>query len=189
MNKLFDDLSMLETDRLLLRRLTLEDVDDYYAFASDPLVTLHTIWMSHKSIEDSLIYLRAVIQKYEMRESFHWGIILKETNQVIGRSGLIHCDTPHQKAEIGFGLSSRYWGQGIITEANQAILQYAFEQLEINRIEGRCNRDNLASAKSMEKLGMAFEGMLRKQLKIQGQFIDQKMYGILASDYARQAEA
>jgi ribosomal-protein-alanine N-acetyltransferase len=182
-DKLFEEASTLETERLVLRRMTLDDAEDYYAFASDPLVTLHTIWSAHSSMEDSLHYLKGVLQKYENHDSFHWGIVLKESNRLIGRNGLIRCDIANQKAEIGYGISSRYWNKGIVTEATQAIFQYAFEQLDFHRIEGRCSLNNIGSAKIMEKLGMRFEGVLREQLKIQGHFLDQRMYAILSKDY------
>jgi ribosomal-protein-alanine N-acetyltransferase len=69
--KLFGQASTLEIERLILRKMTLDDASDYYAFASDPLVTLHTIWSAHSSIEDSLQFLQGVIEKYERQESFH----------------------------------------------------------------------------------------------------------------------
>jgi ribosomal-protein-alanine N-acetyltransferase len=71
----------------------------------------------------------------------------------------------------------------IVTEASRAIIKYAFEQLDFHRIEGRCDINNIGSAKTMEKLGMRLEGVLREQLKIQGHFADQKMYAILLTDY------
>lgn len=63
------------------------------------------------------------------------------------------------------------------------IVHYGFTELGLNRIEARCNYNNPGSYRVMEKLGMQFEGVLRKQLKIKGQFIDQRMYSILKSDY------
>jgi ribosomal-protein-alanine N-acetyltransferase len=182
-DKLFGESPELETERLLLRRMTLLDAEDYYTIASDPLVTAHTIWDTHRSIEESIHYITGVIERYENKESFQWGIVLKESDQLIGRIGLFHCDAVHQKAEIGFGVSSRYWNTGIITEAAQTIFQYAFEHLDLNRLEGRCNFNNLSSAKVMEKLGMKLEGILSEQLKIKGKFVDQRIYAILASDY------
>jgi [ribosomal protein S5]-alanine N-acetyltransferase len=187
-DKLFGEASLLETERLVLRRMTMEDAEDYYSIASDPLVTAHTIWDTHRSKEESIQYITKVIERYEHKESFNWGIVLKQSNQLIGRIVLFHCDALHQKAEIGFGVSSRYWNMGIITEATQTIFQYAFEQLDLHRIEGTCHFNNLGSARVMEKLGMKFEGILREQLKIKGHFVDQRMYAILASDYLNSHE-
>lgn len=92
-------------------------------------------------------------------------------------------DPQHEKAELGYVISHNYWNQGIITEATRKIVHYGFTELGLNRIEARCNYNNLSSYRVMEKLGMQFEGVLRKQLKIKGQFIDQRMYSILKSDY------
>jgi [ribosomal protein S5]-alanine N-acetyltransferase len=186
--KLFLDSPTFETERLLLRRVSLKDVQEYYEFASNPRVTVHTKWNAHQTIEESEQYIRNVIKKYENMESYHWGIIHKASNRLIGRTGIFQFDISNQKAEIGFGISSEYWNQGIITEATKEIIKYGFLEINLNRIEGRCNHDNIGSGRAMEKLGMIQEGILREQLKIKGKFVDQRMYSIIKSDFARSFE-
>ncbi|WP_138494987.1 GNAT family N-acetyltransferase [Paenibacillus pinistramenti] len=181
--KLFYQSPNFETDRLLLRKLSLADAEDYFRVASNAEVTAQTIWARHTVIEDSINYIQGVLEKYRKREAFHWGIIHKSTGRLIGRTGLIKIDQEHEKAELGYVLSSDYWSQGIITEATKMIIEYGFMELGLNRIEARCNYNNPGSFKVMEKLGMQFEGLLRKQLKIKGQFLDQKLYSILRSDF------
>jgi|HigsolmetaGSP12D_1036236.scaffolds.fasta_scaffold02553_3 ribosomal-protein-alanine N-acetyltransferase len=184
--KLFSESPEFVTNRLYLRQLTLDDSEDYFEFASDPEVTTYTMWETHKTIDDSRKYLNYVIDKYKNRQAYHWGIVDISTNKLIGRTGLIQWDINHQRTEIGFALSRKYWNKGIITEATREIIKYSFKELNVNRIEGRCNYDNTGSARVMEKLGMVFEGVLREQLKIKGSFKDQKMYSILKSDYVSQ---
>lgn len=181
--KLFIEQPTFETPRLRMRRITLEDAVDYFSFASDPSVTRHTIWNTHQSLNDTRTYIESLIQKYEANEAYYWGIINKETNKLIGRTGYIHWDLIHEKTEVGFAISSPYWNQGMITEATSRIIEYGFTQIGFNRIEGRCNVDNQGSGRVMEKLGMKLEGVLRGQLKIKGEFIDQRMYAILKHDY------
>ncbi|WP_410511532.1 GNAT family N-acetyltransferase [Paenibacillus sp. BR2-3] len=182
-NKLFDYSPVFETHRLFLRRLNLEDASDYFEFASDPLVTTFTWWDNHKSLEDSVNYINQVIDKYNSQGAYHWGIVYKDTNKIIGRTGFVSIDELHKRTEIGFALSNDFWNMGIITEATKPIIRYGFEELELNRIEGRCNFENLGSEKVMKKLGMTFEGILREQLKVKGKFTDQKMYSILRREY------
>ncbi|SEK24739.1 GNAT family N-acetyltransferase [Paenibacillus sp. OK003] len=186
--KLFDCSPVFETHRLTLRRLKIEDASDYFTFASNPLVTTFTWWDYHKSIEDSLKYINYVIEKYESKGAYHWGIVYKDTNKLIGRTGFVSIDEFHKKTEIGFALSNDFWKMGIITEATKPIIRYGFEELELNRIEGRCNFENFGSEKVMNKLGMTFEGTLREQLNIKGKYTDQKMFSILRREYVSSFE-
>ncbi|MDT0125095.1 GNAT family protein [Paenibacillus sp. RRE4] len=108
--------------------------------------------------------------------------MLKETGKLIGRGEIFDLDESMQSGELGYAISSAYWGKGLAAEAMQPIVDYCFEQLESNRLEGRCNAGNIGSARVMEKLGMVQEGVLRKQLKIKGVFTDQKMYARIRDD-------
>lgn len=180
---LFAETPVFETERLILRQLDLSDADAYFEFASDPVVSLHTLWDRHETIVDTESYLQSVVDNHKARKAFRWGIIYKPDQKLIGRTGFISWDLRHSHAEIGFAIGSEYWNKGIITEATEEIIRYGFERLGLNRIEGRCNYNNTGSARVMEKLGMKLEGILREQLKIKGTFMNQKMYSILKSDY------
>jgi ribosomal-protein-alanine N-acetyltransferase len=178
--KLFAEAPVFETKRLLLRNITMDDATDYFDFASDPQVSVFTTWDTHQTIAESQDFIHKVLGKYETKSAYHWGIIDKSTGKLIGRTGFIRWDADHQKTEI----SSRYWNQGVITEATKNIIKYGFEKLDLNRIEGRCNHNNVGSGRVMEKLGMKFEGTLREQMKIKGEFVDQRMYAILNKDFS-----
>ena len=71
---------------------------------------------------------------------------------------------------------------GVASEAMQPVVNYCFRELGCNRLAGRCNAGNIGSARVMEKLGMSYEGLLRKQLKIKGVFTDQKLYARIRDD-------
>ncbi len=179
---LFNELPVFETERLLLRKISLDDIQEYYEFASDPIVSANTLWDRHETLEDTINEMDYVMKKFELRRAYRWGIVYKPLNKLIGRTGLISWDVRHQRAEIGFALSSEYWSKGIMTEATKEIITYSFDKLDVNRIEGRCNYNNIGSAHVLENIGMKFEGILRQQLKIKGEFIDQKMYAVLKGD-------
>lgn len=181
--KLFDISQTFETKRLRIRRLTPEDATDYFEIASNPIVSAETIWDRHQTLDDTISYLQRVSSRYEKKEEIHWGIIFKETNKLIGRTGLIMIDPVHEKAELGYVISNHYWNQGITTEATYPILEYVFNEVGFNRIEARCRSNNVGSYRVMEKLGLTFEGLLRKQLKIKGKFMDQKLYSILRNEF------
>ena len=181
--KLFDPSQTFETERLIIRIITPDDARDYFEIASSPIVSAETIWNRHQTQEDTIGYLQRVLNRFEKKEEIHWGIIYKETNKLIGRTGLIMIDSEHEKAELGYVISNHYWNQGIATEAAYPILEYAFNVVGFNRIEARCRSNNVGSYRVMEKLGLVFEGILRKQLKIKGKFMDQKLYSILKVEF------
>lgn len=182
--KIFAFSPTFETERLFIRKLIPTDVYDYFEIASNPIVSAETIWDRHQNIDDTMNYLQRISSRYEKKEEFHWGIIFKETKKLIGRTGLIMIDSVHEKAELGYVLSNQYWNQGITTEATYPILEYAFNIVGFNRIEARCRSNNVGSYRVMEKIGLTFEGVLRKQLRIKGKFMDQKLYSILKDEFA-----
>ncbi len=186
--KLFRESPTFETNRLLIRKFSVSDADDYYFVASDPIVTSQTTWERNNYIEEYIKYIQRVLDKYKNHEGFHWGIVYKSNGKLIGRTGLIKIDQIHNKAELGYVLSKDYWNEGIITEATEQIVRYGFSELGLNRSEARCNFNNSGSYRVMEKLGMVLEGVLRKQLKIKGEYLDQRIYSILRSEFESRFE-
>jgi len=180
--KLFAESPEFETQRLRLRRLTMDDLDEYYAFASDPRVSQQSLWNCHETVEDSMQYIQRVLDNFERKTVYIWAFVLKETGTLIGRGGIFHLNDSMQSAELGYAIASSQWGKSLAAEAMQPIVDYCFQELDCNRLEGKCNAGNIGSARVMEKLGMSYEGLLRKQLKIKGVFTDQKLYSRIRDD-------
>lgn len=180
----FSNLPTLETERLLLRDLTLEDAEDLFEYASDPDVSRYNIWSVHKSLEDSKRFLSTVMEQYKNHELADWGIIHKADKKLIGTCGLASWIQDQRRAEIGYVLSKKYWGKGYMLEAVHPVIAFGFQMMKLNRIEGRCILLNTASARVMEKVGMKFEGVLRQHLFTKGSFYDVKMYSILKEEWA-----
>ncbi|WP_246364027.1 GNAT family N-acetyltransferase [Halobacillus locisalis] len=172
-----------ETERLKLRRLAMSDAEDVYSFCSNPNVSDPMTWETNNSIDMTNDFLRMVTEGYEKGESGERAIEWKETGQVIGVAAFIGWSNVHQSAELGYFLSEDYWGRGIVTEALQELIYYGFDELDLNRIDGRCDTDNFGSQKVMKKLGMTYEGTLRKNEWIKGEFRDTQVYSILGSEY------
>lgn len=172
----------LETERLILRKITRDDAGDMFDYASDPEVSRYTTWEPHRTIEDSLKYIDFVLTKYENNEPSDWGIIDKRSGKFIGTAGFVYINSHHSRAEIGYSLSNKHWGKGITTEAVQEIIRYGFTKLALNRIEARAEVRNIGSWRVMEKVNMKFEGILRQHLFAKGEFHDVKIYSILADE-------
>ncbi|HLO47251.1 MAG TPA: GNAT family protein [Kamptonema sp.] len=177
------NLPTLETHRLILRKMTLDDAEDLFEYASDPEVARYTIWTPHQSVKDSKFFLHTVVGRYKNCQLTDWGIVHKEDSKFIGTCGFTEWSLPHNRAEIGYALSQKYWRQGYMTEAVSAVIDMGFNRMNLNRIEARCTVENIASTRVMEKVGMKFEGILRQHLFTKGKYWDIKVYSILRQDF------
>ena len=179
----FGDLPTVETDRLVLRKLALSDAEDLYGFTSVPEVSEYLTWECHKSIETTIKFLESVLDKYSNKEVSQWGIELKDTHKLIGISGFIGWCPEHSKAEIAYVLSNKYWNRGLMTEALEAVVDFGFEVMDLNRLEAKVEVGNISSEKVLQKLGMVHEGTLRKFTYVKGEFKDYELYAILRDEY------
>lgn len=177
------DLPTLETERLILRKMVLNDAEAVFAYASNSEVSRYTLWETHRSIEDSRAFLEFATQKYENGGEPDWGIVYRGNGCLVGACGLVNWEAEHARAEVGFVLSREYWGRGLMSEAVRAILRFGFERMNLNRIEARCIAENAASARVMEKAGMVYEGTLRQREYIKGAYRDIKLYAILKEGF------
>ena len=182
--EVFGDLPEIKTGRLLLRGMTPDDAADVFEYASDPLVARYVIWDAHRSIKDSESFLELVVEGYRNGELGSWGMVDRESGKLIGTCGYDGSWLPaHARAEIGYALSRRYWGKGLMPEAVKALIEFGFDRMDLNRIVARCFSQNTASEKVMQKVGMTCEGTLREYLYLKGAYQDLKVYSILRSEY------
>jgi len=179
------ELPSLETERLFLRKLTIEDLEDIFAYGSDEEVSKYVTWDTHQKIEDSKSFLDFALGRYNDRKVAPWGIEYKENQRLVGTIDFVWWKPGHRTAEIGYVLSRDYWGKGIMTEAAKEIIQYGFEQMGLVRIQAKCFEENVPSARVMEKIGMSFEGIMRKEMFVKGKHQDLKLYSILKEDYIK----
>lgn len=176
-------LPTIETERLLLRKITLNDANDMFEYASNPEVSQYTMWSTHTSIEDTKYFLQSLTKMYKRRELVDWGIVHKAEKKFIGTCGFVEWSMTHSRAEIGYALSRRYWGEGYMSEAVNAVIEFGFREMSLNRIMGRCEVHNIASARVMEKVGMQREGILRQHLFVKDRYWDLKIYSILREEF------
>ena len=147
-------MTILETERLLLREITPEDFEDLFTMNSDPVVMKYVGDGSTRSHEQMIVELDMLISHYTRKPGLGiWATILKETNAFVGASGLVYYDnTP--EIEIGYRILKDYWNKGYATEASFGLLKYGFENLGLNRLVSSAHTENLASRRVMEKIGM-----------------------------------
>ena len=159
----FKGTPQLETERLILRRIRPSDEDDIFEYGSDDEVSKFVVWNTHKTIEDTRSFINFTLARYEKDEAGEWGIVLKENGKLIGTIGFPWCDVRNRRAELGYVLSRTYWGQGIMPEGVKKVLEFAFTEMELNRVECCHVTDNEKSGRVMQKAGMRFEGIAREK--------------------------
>lgn len=181
----------IETKRLLLRKIKLSDAEMMFNnWASDEEVTRYLTWMPHESIENSKGLIGIWLEELQCDSCYKWCIELKETNQVIGTIDVVDMIKNIDSAVMGYCLSSKYWNQGIMTEALSAVQQFLFEEVGFNRIEAYYHTANPSSGKVMEKSGMKYEGVRRQYAKDnQGNFVDVVTYAILRDDFKKSSKS
>ena len=177
---------VLETPRLILRKLTMRDAADIYRYSRSRDVARYVLWEAHHSIGDSRAYLRYMLRRYRNREPASWGIEYRETGEVIGTIGFMWIQRDNSAAEVGYSLSKDYWNRGLMTEALSAVIAHGFGPMNLNRIEAQHETGNPASGAVMRKCGMTHEGTLRQRLYNKGKYVDVELYAILKQDHKKQ---
>lgn len=176
----------IETERLIFRRFISEDLDSIYCnWTSDGEVTRYLSWNVHESVDVTRQVLESWLEEYQNTSNYHWAIVLKDIDQPIGSISLLNFSAQHCKAEAGYCIGSRWWGQGIMTEALKAVIAYAFRVLGLNRLETCHDVLNAASGKVMQKAGMRLEGRFRQWKYKKGRFVDYDHYAILREEYTQ----
>ena len=172
----------IETERLHLRPVTLEDAPAMFEYASDETVTRYT-FATNQSLEETrnniaLFYLASPLGR--------WGIELKENGKFIGTIDLLDLDLCLKKGSIGYVLNKDYWKQGLATEATKAVISLAFEQLGMNKIIAVHDKDNPASGRVMAKSGMQFsheESYAMLDLHEEGRMVTRVHYVLTKEEY------
>jgi ribosomal-protein-alanine N-acetyltransferase len=157
--------AILETPRLILRHQVIEDLDALWALYCNPNIT--------KYIPDAPRTRTEAQEELEWHMHGHpkhpelglWATIHKETGKFIGRCGLLPWEIDGQhEVEVAYTIAEEYWGQGLGSEAAQAILDYGLEKLNLMRLICLIDADNTASQKVAEKIGMRFEKEAQDEL-------------------------
>jgi ribosomal-protein-alanine N-acetyltransferase len=178
---------ILESERLEIRRLTMDDDEAIHSYGKDERVAHGASFPQHKDIEDARTFLRTVLEHYEKKEPSSYGVILRKENTLIGGIGLPMHDRVNNKAEIGYAFAPWHWNKGYATEATRMLIDHLFTNTDVERVEARCKMLNTASARVMEKSGMTYEGTLRSHTLYNGVYYDMKFYSILRSEWSNRS--
>lgn len=179
----------IETDRLTLRRFTVEDAEKMYQnWAGDPEVTKFLTWPTHKDAKVSKAVLTDWVSSYNNQNKYEWCIALKEKDEPIGSIGVVNCNEKTKSMEIGYCIGREYWHQGITSEALTAVMRFLLEEVKADRIESRHDARNPYSGAVMKKCGMRYEGTRRKADWNNSGICDCVLYGYVKDVTEQQSE-
>lgn len=177
----------LETDRLILRELSWDDLDEIHRFHSiENVARFNTIGIPEsKSVTRGIIGGAINDQSNSPRGIYGWTIRSKSDHQFIGETGLSLSNDRFKRGEIHYHIAPEYWGKGYATEVAKRLLVFGFETLNLHRIEAGVATNNSGSIRVLEKSGLIREGLRRKILPIRGEWQDNYMYAILEGDFSK----
>lgn len=169
----------LDTHDLHLRRVRLADAEAMFAMLSDAESMKYWSSPPVSDVSDALKVLRKDVESDARSDSICWAVTLKGEDDMIGKCILFHFSTANRRAEIGFILNRDYWRRGLMHQALQAVIHFAFNTLKLHRIEADVDPDNAGSLGVLEKLGFEREGLFRDRWLIHGEWVHSVMLGLL----------
>jgi RimJ/RimL family protein N-acetyltransferase len=181
-----EDVRRIATERLVLRPFVDKDLDALLAMQSRDDVTRYLNWgpMSRDQARDLLARIKKLTAIDDKQDALRLAVILRGSTAVIGDVDLWRTSREHNQGEIGFVVHPDHHGHGYGTEAMRELLRIGFEDVEFHRIVGRCDARNGPSARLMERLGMRLEAHLRENELIKGEWCDELIYAMLATEWS-----
>lgn len=134
-----------------------------------------------KSVEDTLAFIEMTKKQFSINNGLQTGIWYK--GNMAGVIGFHGINWAHKSTSIGYWLGERFQGNGITTKSCKAFINYAFKELNLNRVEIRCAEKNLKSRAIPERLGFNHEGMIRETEWLYDHYVDHIVYGLLAKEW------
>ncbi len=171
-----------------LRPLKNSDAEQIAQNLKDRNVTRYTFIPHPYTIDDAYSFLKRVKKESKKQTSAVLAIALKENNEIIGAVGFHNINFKDKNAEMGYWLSKKYWGKGVVSKAVQMALDYGFKELKLRRIYAFVFEINLASSKVLLKNGFIHEGTMRKSDFHGNRWHNKLAYGILKEEYQTQTK-
>ncbi len=171
-------------DEIVLRLYRKEDTQELFNLIEQNRNYFRTWlpWLDYNTTEeDSNNFILECQKKYKNETGLNLGIFFK--NKLVGSIGFIEINKLHKKAEIGYMLGKKWNGKGIMTKSCKAIVNYAFEKLNLNRVSIRCATKNVKSRAIPEKLGFKLEGIIEQNEWLYNHFVDHAHYGMLKENW------
>lgn len=181
----FHPFKNLETERLVLRRVTESDYPEIMKLRGNPETMKYIPRPLVTTKEEALHHFKMIDDKIESNEGINWAITLKGNPKMLGIIGHYIIQPENYRCEIGYMLLPEYNGKGITTEAIKAVLEYGFDELQMHSIEAVIDPENKASERVLQKNGFVKEAHFIENEFANGRFWDTVIYSILKRNFKR----
>jgi len=151
LNRTFTPFPILTTERLTLRQLVINDEREIFTLRSDSEINKYLDRQLSNTIDDARNFIKKVNENINKNDSLYWAITLSDKNVLIGTICLFSFSDETDKCEIGYELLTNFQGQGIMTEALEKVIDFAFNTIKVQKIEAFFHIDNQSSIKLLEK--------------------------------------
>ncbi|MBW1655868.1 GNAT family N-acetyltransferase [Flavobacterium quisquiliarum] len=175
----FSSFPIIETERLLLNRITEEDVNEIFALRSNPEIMRYIPRPLAKNTDDALEHIRIIKETIETNKGINWAIRLKDDSKLFGFIGFYRLQPENYRAEIGYMILPEFHGKGFVPEAVKRLVKYGFEDLKLHSIEAVIDPENYASEKVLQKCGFVKEAHFKESDFYDGKFLDKVIYSLL----------
>jgi ribosomal-protein-alanine N-acetyltransferase len=176
----FNPFPELSTERLLLRRITMEDAPEIFFLRSDQAILQFLSKEPATNIKEAEDFITSINNNIDNNEGIMWAITLEEnTAKVIGSICFWRILKEHYRAEIGYVLDPAYWKKGIMKETIIKTLDYGFSTMGLHSVEARIHPDNIASAAVLESTGFVREAYFKEDFFHRGKFGNTAVYSRL----------
>jgi ribosomal-protein-alanine N-acetyltransferase len=175
----FNPFPILETDRLILRKITQADAINFFEMRKDTAVMRYIDRPLPKEITEINELISVIEKNIDLEKAIAWAITLKGNSSLIGTIGYHRTIPENHRAEIGYQLMSGYWRKGIMNEAIKAVINFGFNQMKLHSMEANVNPKNEASISLLNKLGFSCEAHFKEDYYFDGKFLDSMIYSLL----------
>ena len=152
LNRRFVPFPILATERLILRQLIINDEQEILILRSDREINKYLDRQVSNTIDDARDFINKINENINKNDSLYWAISLGDKNRLVGTICLFNFSDVDGKCEIGYELLTNFQGQGIMREAAEKVIDYAFKIIKVKKIEAIFHRDNQRSVNLLEKL-------------------------------------
>ncbi|MET0425899.1 MAG: GNAT family protein [Actinoplanes sp.] len=174
---------LIATDRLILRRFRAADVPVLAGYRSDPAVARYQSWDAPFPLAKAETAVANFMASDPDTPGWFQYAIERIDGKVLVGDVAVRLHDNHLQAEIGFTLATEHQKQGYATEAVRAVLDRLFRVQGLHKVTGECDARNVGSYRLLERLGFQREGLLRQQTYLKGEWTDDLIYGLLASEW------
>ena len=181
----FESFPELTTKRLLLRKISTNDVNEIFSMRSNKNIMRFIARPLAKTKDDAFTFIQTIDDALKNNDGVTWGITFKTDSTLVGTIGFWRIQKEHHRAEIGYMLNDLFHRQGIMLEAIKTVLDFGFRVMRLHSAEANVDPKNVASIRLLEKNNFVLEGHFKENYYYKGKFLDSYTYSLLKPNFTK----